>query len=158
MAQWTRQQLEEIAKTDKKFRNLKLHGAVFDGMDLEKADFRSAAVPFASFKDCNLKYANFEGANCTCTDFTEANAHRANFKDATMCNAKCLFSDAFGITITLECHSFMGLEVKPGWWWGFLFYGLLMKPPSEEAKEKLELAMGPERYMVLKQQYAQRRM
>lgn len=159
MAQWTREQLEEIARTKPaKFRGLKMHGAIFDDMDLEKADFRGAAVPYASFKRCNLKFSNFEGANCTCADFTDANAHRMNLKDAQMCNAKFLVKDAFGVTITMDCSSFMGLEVPDGFWWGFLFYGLLMKAPSDQAREKLELCMGPERYTVLRQQYASRRM
>jgi hypothetical protein len=158
MAQWTREDLDKIVKEGKKFRGLKMHGANFDGMDLEKADFRGAAVPYATFRKTNLKMANFEGANCTCADFTDSNCHRLNLKDAQMCNAIFRPTDAFGVTVTMDCHSFMGLETLDGWWWGWLFYGLLMKPPSNEAREKLEICMGPERYMVLRAQYAQRRM
>lgn len=137
----------------KSFRNQKLAGAVFDGLDLRGADFRMASVPFCSFRGTNLKYANFEGANCCKADFTNADLHRANFKDANLSNAKWYAKDLFGVTLTMDCSSFTGLELDDGWWWGFVMYALLMKPPSEEARDRLIAAMGPERYRVLRAQY-----
>jgi len=164
MAAWTKEQLEEIVRNGKKFRGLKLHGAVFDDMNLEKADFRGCAVPFASFKRCNLKYAIFEGANCTCTNFDGANVHRANFKDAIMCDAKFDVVDAFGMTITMDCKCFSHLKINTGFWYGLLYYAFLMDPipgpefNPEEAKEKLSLFFGPERFNTLKNLYATRQM
>lgn len=142
----------------KSFRALKLSGGVFDNLDLRGADFRMASVPFASFKNTNLKYANFEGANVCGSDFTNADLHRANFKDANISNAIWRCKDLFGVTLTLECRSFMGLELDSGWWYGWLMYALLMKPPSPEEAEKLKVMMGAERYTVLRQQYAGREM
>ena len=165
MAAWTKEQLEEIARQPgKKFRALKLHGAVFDDMNLERADFRGAAVPFASFKGCNLKYACFEGANATCADFTGANVHRANFKDAILCDAKFDVVDAFGLTISMDCKCWSHLKVNSGFWWGLIFYAFLMDPlpgpdfNPEEIKEKLSVLMGPERYATLKRLYSTRQM
>jgi hypothetical protein len=161
---WTREQLMEIAARGKKFRALKLHGAVFDDMNLERADFRGAAVAFASFKRCNLKEAIFEGANCTCADFDGANVRRANFKDAIMCDAKFDVVDAFGITITMDCKCFQHLKPNSGFWWGLIFYAFLMDPIAgpdfnpEEVKEKLTLLFGAHRYLTLKNLYLTRRM
>jgi hypothetical protein len=164
MATYTREQLDEIVKNGKKFRGMKLHGCIFDDMNLEKADFRGAAVAFASFKRCKLKEAIFEGANCTGADFDGANVHRANFKDANMCDAKFDVTDAFGITLTMDCRCFLHLKVNTGFWFGLLYYAFLMDPlPGPEfepelAKEKLSLFFGPERYTTLKNHYATRQM
>lgn len=154
----TRSQLEEICKDRKKnFRNLKLHGADFRGMDLEKADFRSAACHYADFRDTNCKYANFEGAGLMFTKWSGANCHRVNFKDASLCDAEMHgVTDFMGATFTMDCKSWQGIKVDSGFWYGFLFYGLLMEPPTEEAKEKLMLFFGEERYKTLKNLYASR--
>jgi hypothetical protein len=150
--------VEEILRSGSKcFRGMKLQGYDFSGKNLQGADFRQASVPWCKFRNCNLRYANFEHANCFGADFDEADLHRANFKNADTSEAIMTASDMFGITITLECSSFKGLVLKPGWWYGFAFYLLLMKPPSKEAEDKLIQFMGVERYTVLRQQYAHRR-
>ncbi len=181
MAAYTREQLEEIAKATRpaKFRGLKLHGAIFgccnlpkekcihqpgDGMNLEKADFRGCALAWANFRNCPLNNAIFEGANCTGVDFDGANVRRANFKDVTMCDAKFNVVDAFGITLTMDCHCFSHLKVNTGFWWGLLYYGFLMDPlpgpdfNPEEVKEKLSALFGAERFTTLKILYANRQM
>ena len=155
---------EEIQKVVKQangggrlaFRGMNLPDANFEGMELRSADFRNARLPFANFRNANLKYANFESASLHGADFTGANCHRVNFKDADTSGTKMFASDLFGATVTLQCESFQNMELDEGWWWGWLFYALLMKAPSEEAKDRLIQAMGPERYMVLRQQYARR--
>jgi len=157
---------QEIAKVVEKangsgklsFRGLTLPDANFEGMELRSADFRNARMPFANFRNANLKFATFESASLHGADFTNANLHRANFKDADTSGTKMLARDLFGVTITLQCTSFQDMQLDEGWWYGFLFYGLLMKPPSKEAEERLIAALGPERYMVLRRQYANRSM
>jgi uncharacterized protein YjbI with pentapeptide repeats len=142
-----------------KFRNLKLPNIDFSGHNLQGADFRGAAVPYCNFSRCNLKFANFENANCYGTQFEDADLHRANFKDAQMSDSSIgMAKDLYGVTFTLECKSFQGIKIDSGWWYGWLFYGLLMKPPSQEAEDKLIQMMGIERYSVLRDQYARRRM
>jgi len=154
------QMVDEILKGGRpyKFRGLKLSNFDFSGMDLHNADFRNASVPYANFSKCSLRFANFEGANCYGANFNEADCHRINLKDAVLSDAVMTAADLYGATITLECRSFQGLELSPGWWYGFLFYGLLMKPPSQEAEEKLIACLGMDRYSVLRDQYARRRM
>lgn len=141
-----------------KFRNLKLPNIDFSGKNLQGADFRNASVPYCNFSRCNLRFANFENANCYGANFDEADLHRANLKDAQLSDCIMTAADLYGVTITLECKSFTGMVLKPGWWYGWLFYALLMKPPSSEAEDKLIQAMGVERYSVLRDQYARRRM
>lgn len=156
---WKREDLETIIRNGKKFRALKLYEADFSGLDLEKADFRGASCPYANFENCNCKMMNAEGANFTLTKWSGANLHRANFKDATLCDADWRgVKDLFGITLSMDCKTWKGLKLDPGYWYGFLFYGLLMEPPTEEAKDKLTAFFGPERYNTLRDLYAVRRM
>jgi len=159
MGTWTRQQLDEINKNGGKFRGLKLHSADFSGMDLEKADFRSASCPYADFSNTNCKMINAEGANFTMTKWDGSNLHRANLKDAILCDADMSkVKDFFGITVTMECRTWKGLKLAPGFWYGFLFYGLLMEPPTQEDRERLEICLGPERFKTLYNLYAVRQM
>lgn len=141
-----------------RFRNLKLSNCVFDNLDLHGADFRQASVPFSSFKNANLKFANFESANLYACDFTDADMHRVNLKDAITSDCIMEAKDLFGATVTMDCRSFQGMKLSPGWYYGWLFYGLVMVPPSKDVEDKLINLLGPERYMVLRDQYARRRM
>ena len=141
-----------------RFRGLKLSNCNFDGLDLHGADFRQASVPFSSFRKTNLRFTNFESANLYACDFTDADMHRVNLKDATLSDTIMEAKDLFGATITLECRSFQGMKLSPGWWYGWMFYGLLAQPPSKDAEEKLIQLLGVERYTVLREQYARRRM
>lgn len=147
-----------LESNDHKFRGMKLPGAIFDGHDLKNADFRGASLVGASFKNCDLTYANFEGANCFGCDFTDAVLMRANFKDAQLANSKMFPKTLYGCTITLECKTFQGMQVAPGWWYGWLFYGLVMTPPNEQMRDSLIELLGPERYSVLRKQYARQGM
>jgi hypothetical protein len=142
----------------KDFKRLMLPGADFHGRDLKHADFRGASVISANFRDCDLKFANFEGANLYGSDFTGANLHRANLKDANTSCTVMHVKDLYGVTITLECKSFQGMKLYPGWWFGWIFYALLMEAPSEEWEAKLITFLGPERYSVLRSQYARRQL
>src|SRR6266446_7008663 len=131
MPGWTREQIEEICRTDKKFKGMKLHGANFSGLDLEKAYFRSASCPYANFEDTNCKMINAEGANFTLTKWRGSNLHRANLKDAIMSDSDLRgVKDFFGVTITMECRTWMGVKLDPGFWFGWIYYALLMEPPT----------------------------
>ena len=153
----TKSQLEEMLKAkETKFRYLKIINGDFTGADLENADFRGATLTYAKFNKCNLKYASFEAANCYGADFTDANCYRTNFKDANLAYAIMHAKDFYGATFTLECKSFEGVDILPGWWYGWIFYALLMKPPSSEARDRLIQALGVERFELLKSQYARR--
>jgi len=154
------QMVDQILAGDRpyRFRGLKLSNFDFNGMDLHNADFRNASVPYANFSKANLRFANFENANCYGANFDQADCHRINFKDATLSDTIMTASDLFGATITLECRSFQGMQLSPGWWYGWLFYGLLAKPPSKDAEEKLIACLGVERYSVLRDQYSRRRL
>ena len=160
MGTWTKEQLDQVCvERNKDFRGLSLHGVVFEDMNLERADFRSARLPYAVFKNCNCRSANFEGANLSFTKWGGSNLHRANMKDCIMQDADMTgITDFFGLTVTMSCRSWMGLQLDPGFWYGFLFYGLLMKPPTEEAKEKLMAFFGEQRFQTLRDLYCTRQM
>jgi hypothetical protein len=158
MADIKTQVKEMLDRGERRFRGMKLPNADFSKHNLENADFRNTSLVGANFEGCNLKYANFEGANCFGANFQEANLYRVNFKDAQLADANLRASELYGITVTLECKTFQGIELHPGHWFGWLFYGLLMKPPTQELEDKLIALMGTERYQVLRTQYARRGM
>lgn len=148
--------VKDVMARDKKFQGLKLPGASFKGLDLRGANFRGADVHCADFSEADLTYANFENANCAAAVFRDSNCHRTNFKDASLSCCVMEPSDLYGATVTLECKSFQGMKIAPGWWWGWIFYGLLMQPPSKDAEEKLIALMGVERYATLRKSYVRR--
>ncbi len=151
--------VEAVLRSDSKsFRGMKLQGYDFSGKNLQGADFRQASVAWCKFNKCNLRFANFEHANCYGANFDQADLHRANFKNADTSEAIMTASDMFGVTITLECSSFKGLKLSPGWWYGFIFYALLMEPPSKEEEDRLIQFLGVKRYTTLREQYARRRL
>jgi hypothetical protein len=157
---WTRAQIEEIAKREyKNFRGLKIQGGDFSNLDLEKADFRGGSFPYSKFNGSNIKFADFEGANIMFTHWDDCILHRTNLKDAKMSGADMSKAkDFFGVTLTMDCNSFMGVKLKEGHWLGFLFYGLLMVPPTEALKEKLQVFFGEDRFTTLRNLYASRRL
>lgn len=155
----TQSQIEAVEKAGtKNCRNLKLPGADFTGKNLKNWDFRGASLPSAKFVNTDLTYANFEGATLTGSDLTGAVCHRTNFKDAKLSYCILNVKDFFACTITLECNSFQGIETTPGWWAGWLMYGLLMKPPSPDHRDRLIQAMGVDYWEVLRKQYNIRQM
>jgi uncharacterized protein YjbI with pentapeptide repeats len=155
----TQEQIAKVVLSESKvFRGMKLPDGDFTNLDLRNADFRGCSLPCAIFKGCNLTYATFENANLYGADFTDAVCHRVSFKDANLSNTKMFCKDMYGCTFTMECKSFQGMQISQGWWAGWLYYGLLMVPPSDEHRDKLIQAIGIERWEVLRNQYATRRM
>lgn len=148
----------KFAEGSRFFRGMKLPGVDFSGRDLRNSDFRSASLIGANFSNCILRGSNFEGANCQSAIFSGADCHRVNFKDTCLAGAKMDAKDMYGVTITLECKSFDGLKLSPGWWYGWLFYAYLMDAPTKDAEEALVEMLGPERFRVLRTQYARRRL
>ena len=140
------------------FRGMSIPEGDFSDLDLRQADFRGARIPFGKFHRTNLKYANFEAALLHGGQFIDCNCHRMSLKEADMSGMIFRPSDALGLTITLECNSFRDMEVDSGYWYGFIFYALLMKPPSEEERDRLIAFMGVERWDVLRRDYAVRQM
>ena len=119
----------------KQFANYKFaHGCSFEGKDLVHADFRGAALVHCNFKGADLSYANLEGANCYGADFTDAKLYKTNFRDATLAKTIMHPRDAFGITLTMTCDTFEGMDVSNKWNVQWFFLTLMMK--QEEAIEK----------------------
>lgn len=157
MAQYTKEQLVAIYERSKSFRGLTLHGADFSDMVLERADFRGARIHYGKFKNCNLRMANFEGAGLTFTEWSGSDLHRVNLKDADLCDADMRgVKDFLGATITMECRTWKNVKLDRGFWYGWIYYALLMEPPTPEEGENLRLFMGEEVYTTLKNLYTRR--
>jgi hypothetical protein len=150
--------VEQLLQTGnrKAFEGQKLPGADFTGKCLKSYSFRGASVVQGKFVGADLTYTNFENANLYGADFTDARCYYTSFKEANLAYSKMLARDMMGCTFTMSCKSFEGIITKPGWWYGWLFYALMMQPPTEEAKDKLIELMGVDRYRLLREQYATR--
>lgn len=83
----------------------------FSGMKLERADFRGATLVQCNFDNADCKYANFEGANCYGASFVHTNMHRANIANATFERSDFRPRDCFGMTMTLNCHTYNYMKV-----------------------------------------------
>lgn len=151
--------VDQILKSgSRRFRGLKLPNFDFSGMDLQRADFRNTSLPYCNFKGANLKFANFESANLYGSTFEDADCHRVNFKDAILSDVNLNAKDLFGATMTLECGSFKGMKPGRTWWYAWIFYACLMEAPDQESEDRLISFLGTERYMVLRDTYARRRL
>jgi uncharacterized protein YjbI with pentapeptide repeats len=143
--------IEELKKSsNKKFQNMD-----FSKLKLPYADFRLASLINCKFVDTDLKFANFQGANCFGCDFTGANLYRANMGSCCLENAIFKPRDCYGITITLNCETYAGMEVDDTWlkvWW---FIPAVMRIP-EPARDKLIQFLGSKTYLKYKQVFDRR--
>lgn len=129
----------------------------FSGLNLQNADFRNATLTECNFSGANLSYANLENANCWGSDFTDAVLYRTNFKDAVLARTVMMPKDCFGITITLTCDTLDRMAVNEKILNYWLYMATTMKPETEEAFDKIVLAMGgPETYEKFKRLFKER--
>ena len=139
----------------------KLQGADFSGKKMWHADFKSASLVNANFKGTDLRYANFTSANCTGADFTGAILYRANMTDCILERSIFKPKELFGVTLTIRCETFAGMEVDETWLKAWLFMPALMKMPPPRINEKpwldrLILFLGPETFRKYKQIFNRR--
>lgn len=130
----------------------------FKGQDLSGAD-----LSYSEFTCCNFRDANLSNANCSYSDFTgsilvNTKCTHTNFMKSKLA---CAFqpSDAFGMTLTLECRTFKGMVISKMWWFGYIYFAMLMKPEEENGKDlrdKIIEAIGTERYLKLHRLFSSR--
>lgn len=123
----------------------------FSGQDLSGQD-----LSHSDFICCNFKDANLSNANCSFSDFTGSNlantkCTHTNFMKSCLA---CHFypSDAYGMTLTLECRTFKAMQISKMWWYGFIYFGMLMTPELDKGKDSRDYiitAIGKERYLRL---------
>lgn len=124
----------------------------FSGMYLRKADMRRAV-----FFNCNFDNADMTEADCTGSDFSGSTARGTNcyYTNFTRCKLPSVFEpkDAFGMTVTLECSTFTGVQVSQLYWYSWLMLLAQMTPATTPVKENLRdgliALIGSTRYVKL---------
>jgi hypothetical protein len=85
--------------------------------------------------------------------------YRTNFRDAQL---PYIFEpeDAYGMTITLACATFKGVQVSQMMWYCWLLFATQMTPAKlpvkEPIKDMLIAMIGTERFVKLSQKFARR--
>ena len=110
-------------------KSKKFYQEDFSGKSFVHADFRFMSFIECNFSKCDLRYSNFTGSNCYGSNFTDSRLTRANMMEC--CLEKTIFKprDVFGLTITLKCDTFAGMDVDETWLKAWLFFPAIMKLP-----------------------------
>lgn len=145
----------------KDFSGQRFQGADFAGQELRGAKFRGADCIDCNFSNADLSNADFEGANCFGSDFTDTKCNRTNFKDAILAGTKFFPADTFGMTISMRCETFDGMQVSRMWWWCWIYFALMMVPQKNEEEglhTRLINAIGADRYVRLRRLFGERQL
>jgi hypothetical protein len=141
------------------FANQKFFKKDFSGQDL-----RDIPMHDSEFLCCNFDNANLSGTNCSKSIFSGSTMIGTNCKNTNFAHAKlgCIFepSDAYGMTLTLSCHTFRGMVVSAFWWYCWQQFGLLMVPQKDkdgvDPKDSLIASLGVRKYLALNRMFRER--
>lgn len=131
--------------------------------DLSGQDLSGQDLSYSDFICCNFRDTNLTKANCSYSDFTGSILDRTKCTHTNFMKSKlaCVFrpSDAYGMTLTLECKTFKGMVISKLWWHGFVYFAMLMKPEEDNGKDlrdKIIEAFGTDRYLKIKSLFDRR--
>lgn len=138
-----------------------LSNARFVGRDFSGQTLRSFNLSGSKFDKCNFDNADLSMANCSRSDFSGSTfrntvCYRTDFSNAKLAATVFEPVDCFGMTITMECSSFLNMRVDDKWFYCWLLLGTLMLPQKDELREMLMGVIGAERYVRLRQLFARR--
>lgn len=132
----------------------------FSGRDLSKHDLSYSLFHFCNFDRANLTEADCTGSDFLGSSFVDSICYRTNFKDARLMGTVFRPKEAFGITVTLQCDTFRGMQVSQLWWYGWLTLLTMTvpegRPAQESVKDRLVGLIGAERYLRLKIMFRRR--
>lgn len=146
-------------KEGKVFINRKFYDVDFSDRDLTHADFRGTTLVNCNFDNSDLSYASFEGANCYRSSFRQTKLYHTSFKDAVLAETKMDPRDMFGMTLSVSCDTFDGIELGPIWLAAWVFLPTLGNLPTEireELQGVLKKMLGEERLKALERIFANR--
>lgn len=129
----------------------------FFSKDFSKQDLKNADLSNSEFICCNFNDADLSGANASHSKFVAGSMLRTKCTNTNFANTKLATKfyprDAYGMTLTLSCSTFKGMSISRMWWYGWLYFALMMDPEKElnkDPRESLISAIGTERYLKLK--------
>jgi hypothetical protein len=144
----------------KQLNNVKLFAESFKGQDLHGQDLSNSVFTACDFDDADLTDANCEHTDFTGSRMRHTKCTRTNFKDAKLA---VIFhpSDCLGMTLTLNCKTFMGMKISKQWWYGWLYFAMEMAPEldkSSDLRDKLRALIGVERFFRMKEMFRSRQL
>ncbi len=135
----------------------------FFSKDFSNQDLSGQDLSHSEFTCCNFRDTNLSNANCSYSDFTGSVLDRTKCTHTNFMKSRlaCVFkpSDAYGMTLTLECSTFKGMIISKLWWYGYVYFAMLMKPEQDngvDLHDKIIQAFGTERYLKIKSLFARR--
>lgn len=143
-----------MAYKNRYFRK-KFNGQSLVGQDLSHTEFTCCDFTDADLTDADCSYSDFTGSLLVRTKCTNTNfAH-------TKLACKFEPSDAFGITWTLECRTFSGMQTSKLWWFSMLYFAMLIKPELDKGidlRDELKKVFGGDRFERLKNLFLTRQL
>lgn len=130
----------------------------FKGLDLSGQDLSHSEFILCNFEDTNLSNADCSHSVFTGSKLKNTKCTHTNFMKSRL---DCYFhpSDAYGMTLTLECRTFKGMVISRLWWYGYVYFAMLMLPEKDKGKDLHDAiiqAFGTERYLKIKALFAAR--
>jgi uncharacterized protein YjbI with pentapeptide repeats len=132
---------------------MELHHQVFNFKDFSGQDLSGQDLSHSKFICCKFIKSDLTRSNCSHSDFTgsvllDTKCTYTNFMNSILA---CTFKprDAYGMTLTLSCKTFKGMLISRNWWYGFIFFALLMEPEKDKTlklREGIINAIGKDRY------------
>ena len=130
----------------------------FTGQDLRGQDLSDHV-----FLRCDFTRADLTGANCTNSSFVgsvfrDTLLTNVNFTNANLGATVFEPADCYGMTVTLQCKTFLNMRVSRQWWlcWAMLHTLMLPSDDTESLRDKLIAVIGAVRYVKLKELFARR--
>ena len=138
----------------------KYYNQNFAGKDLSHKKMRSSFFYRCNFDNSDMSHTDAEGSEFVGCSFVDTTCYFTNFKDAKLAGNIFKPKDAYGMTLTMSCKTFEGMETKQLWWFAMLVFATMMVPEREPSNEdlnaKLIAMIGADRYIKLRSMFSKR--
>lgn len=125
--------------------------------DFRKQDLSNQDLSHSEFICCTFDDADLSNANASYSKFTAGSMVRTKCTNTNFANTRLATKfqprDCYGMTLTLRCSTFKGMSISRMWWYGWLYFAMMMVPELENGKDPRDAvisAIGTKRYLQLK--------
>lgn len=133
-----------------------LSNGKFFSKDFSGQDLRDNNLSNSEFVCCNFNNADLSNVDCSHSKFiagsmVDTKCTNTNFAQTRLAT-KFYPRDAYGMTLTLQCSTFKGMTISKMWWFGWLYFALMMVPEKErdvDLRDQVISAIGTKRYLQL---------
>lgn len=137
--------------------NITLSRGTHFNKDFSKQDLSNWDLSHSEFICCTFDDADLSGVDASNSKFTAGSMMRTKCTNTNFANTRLATKfyprDCYGMTLTLRCSTFKGMTISKMWWYGWLYFAMMMQPEQESGKDPRDAvisAIGPARYLKLK--------